>query len=291
LIEVEDGNLDLISGRIHFENVTYAPFRHMIRVQGGNLRLWRCRLQGPLGKTPPTYHSLLALDGSATAKQPPSCAVSESVLLSGQSVLQVRGTGARVRLEQSVVVAVGDVLHLVPGSSPPKGGRLNVHVRLQQNTLALRKALIHLDDAPAFPVPSEPMVVQARGNAFLDPVQETPRQSCLLRYEGQALARGLLLWQGQENAFDKRLDHYLQAGEKVPEGPQLFQAWTDLWGPQGELKPFAWDRVRPLTTFSQDDPRLQRLELRLVRPLSRGESLPGANLVQLGILKKNQKTP
>jgi serine/threonine-protein kinase len=290
LIEVEDGNLDLIGGRIDFENVTFAPYRYMLKVHGGNLRLWGCRLQGPLGKTPPTYQGLLALDGSATAKQPPCCTVNESVLLSGQSVVEVRGRGARVRLEQSVVVAMGDVLHLVPGSGLPKGGRLNVHVRLQQNTLALHSALIHLEDALGLSVPGEPIMVQARGNAFLDPFQETPRQSSLLRYEGQALARGLLLWQGQENAFDKRLHRYLQGGDKTPPDSQPFQLWSDLWGPQGELNPFAWDKLQPLKTFSQDDPKLERLELRPARRLSPAETLPGANLVRLGILKKTSKS-
>jgi serine/threonine-protein kinase len=292
LIEVEEGNLDIIGGRIHFENVTYAPLGHMLKVRGGDLRLRGCRLQGPLGKTPPTYHSLMALDGSGTQDQARRCMVHESILLSGKDVLQIRGVGARVRLEQSVVVAAGDVLHFELPASPPKENRLNVYCRLEHNTLALRGSLIHLDDAPTWKVLTEPIVVQARGNVFLDPFQETPHRSSLLRYDGQALARGLLLWQGQENAFDsKRLHGYVWGGTQAPLKPQPYQVWADLWGPRGEHKPFAWDKARPPTAvFSQDNPKLERLELRPVRSLSPGESLPGANLVQLGILKKPPKS-
>src|SRR5947208_14363451 len=60
LIDVEDGSLELINVRLTYDNKTdlVAPAT-MLRVRGGDLRLFGCRLQGALDKMPPNYAGLI----------------------------------------------------------------------------------------------------------------------------------------------------------------------------------------------------------------------------------------
>src|SRR5205823_10558059 len=68
-------------------------------------------------------------------------------------------------------------------------------------------------------------------NLFLDPFAEAPPRSAVLAYEGEALSRGVVLWQGKGNGYDeKRLHAYVvAAGDAVP-ARQGHQRWASLWG-------------------------------------------------------------
>jgi len=128
--------------------------------------------------------------------------------------------------------------------------------------------------------------VQAQGNLFLDPFANDANQSCLLQLPPETLARGELLWQGAANGFDKRLAAFVRIGgeDAIPGGSGR---WHALWGAVGERKPLLVDiPAGDKSTFRADAPRLDRLALpSSIRP-ERGEGLPGANLLRLGIQKK-----
>src|SRR5262249_44158382 len=150
-------------------------------------------------------------------------------LLSGRTVVELAGAGARLRLDGSVVVAGGDAVRIDPGPRPPSP--LTVQCLLAKNTFAVRRAVLHLADVPGLPTPAEPVVIPADNTLFLAPFTETPRRAPLLHCDGKALGRGLLLWQGANNGYDvQRLHGYVLSGATAPDGPQPHSAWARLWG-------------------------------------------------------------
>src|SRR5439155_637289 len=85
---------------------------HIIKIVSGNLSLHRCRLQGPLGKSPDSFRALIAIAGPAD--MPLKCRLSECVLLSGKSILNAAVAAVQVSARQDVVVSPGDALLRIP---------------------------------------------------------------------------------------------------------------------------------------------------------------------------------
>jgi serine/threonine protein kinase len=286
LIEVEDGSLELLGAHIAFANLPRAPLpKRMLKVRGGDLQLFDCHLEGSLGKAPPAYHGLILFEGAGkdSADQTRSCAIHQSILLSGKTLLTLEGAGARLRLQQSVFMAGGDLLRFDLGSNPPP--RLNVQCQLDHNTVAVRGAVLALPATPALARVVEPIVLQADANVFLDPFLEEPRQSALLRADGPILSAGALIWQGKGNVYDeKRLQSYVVATSAPSPPNQPHRSWVQLWGSSGEQQPLlaTWP-VAPPSTFSVDRPLLERLRL---PPDIRTPA--GADLYRLRILSKKK---
>jgi serine/threonine-protein kinase len=270
LVEVDGGGLDMVRGAVRFRDSHLALMPpYALKVRGGDLRLHRCRLDGPLQRTPPTYRGLVRFEGAAG---PRGCAINETVLVSGKSAVHVVGGGARLRLRQSLILAADDALHFEPAETAK--GRLDVQCLLDQTTVAARHVAVRLGDAPQVEGPVvEPIVMDTRYSAFLNPFAGAA--PALLAADGGALARGLLVWQGGGNAFDKR----------------LAPGWAKLWGR-------SWERRQALdlplkATLDLGKPELDRLAVPpgLVKPLPGEEKRPppGADLELLGLAKKPTK--
>jgi hypothetical protein len=255
---------------------------HAIRVRGGGVRLFDCRLTGPLGKAPEGYQGLILLEGSGQAEpqQVHGCALHQCVLVSGKAVVRVQGRGARLLLRQCAVVGVGDALQFNP--APAAKARLNVQCLLARNTVAVRGAVVALKDAAGVTAVADPILVEAEGNLFLDPFSEAPRQSGLLRFEGAALARGLLLWRGKGNGYDGRLQAYVAAEADAAPAKQAHAVWGRLWGKVGEQQAalVEWP-AKAAWAFAVDRPQLERLRLP-----PQVQAAVGADLGRLGLLKK-----
>jgi hypothetical protein len=288
LFDVQDGSLELRGAHIRFANSAFAKLpRYMFRAQGADLRLFRCRLDGPLTVTPEGYRGLVRLEGSGKAdvEKTPGCVVSSSVLISSRDVVQVAGTGARLSLAGSLVVAADNAVWLDPGASAT--APLTVQCLLEGNTVAVKGSAFQLGDAPRLATPAEPIIVQADNNLFLAPFTDAPRRATLLRFNFQALPRGLLLWQGKGNGYDdKRLHGYVSSGSAT-DAAQPLSVWLRLWGSRGEQNP----RTRDLTksraySFSLEKLQLERLALPLYLRPKRSEPPLGADLEALGIVKK-----
>jgi hypothetical protein len=211
--------------------------------------------------------------------------ISESVLVSSRGIVQVAGTGARLSLVGSLVVTADDAVRLDPGTTA--GPPLTVQCLLERNTVAVKGAVLHLADVPQLRTPAEPIVVQAENNLFLAPFTDAPRQSTLLRFDSQALPRGLLIWQGKGNGYDdKRLHGYVTSGSDTGTSQPL-AIWQRLWGSRGEQN----SRTRDLTrsrarSFPLEKLHLERLALSPFLQPKRGEPPLGADLDALGITKK-----
>jgi hypothetical protein len=264
LIEVEGGNLEMTGARVVFENSALAtmPLR-LVRVQGGQLRLFDCHLQGPLTRIPPEYLGAIQFEGSGkeASGQAHEAALNRCVVLSGRSLLTVRGAGARLLLHECAFVALGDALRLEPGESA--SARRNVICMLRHSTVAARRAVVYVRDAPKASPGVEPAVVQADDCVFLDPFPDMPPRGAMLVYEGDALARGLLLWQGKSNGYDaRRLQIYAASEAEPTPGRQTHADWVRLWGKAGEQQEHLvpWPAT-PLWTMDPDHPQLERLRL------------------------------
>ena len=231
------------------------------------------------------YRAVISLQGSGDPAANAACvaAVNESVLLSGRDGVALRGVGVRLLLRQSVLVAGDDALHLDPG--PDGANRANVQCVLERSTLAARRAILRLEDAarPADAPPAEPPVVRSRECAYLDPFGDKTDPPGMLAFEKSALAHGLLVWQGDGDAFGKRLTFPDKEGGRA--------AWTRLWGSYGDLRPAA--DVPPLAKPFEAPPwPLDRLALPKPKgPVGSDNQAAGADLGLLGLAKKPAKSP
>lgn len=281
LIDVEGGSLEIQRGRIRYENSRIAALPpHMIRVRGGDLRLNRCTLLGPLSKAPDSFQSLIACEGAGCgAAQPVQVALRECVLQCGKTIVELRNSSTRLRCRGSVLYSLGDVVAVELGALLTS--RPDIVTSFENNTIAHRGAFLGLRcfEAPAH---CQPVIVQTQANYFLDPFADEPRQACLVELSSENLARGLFLWQGKGNVFARdRLQAYYAAAD-MPVVKQSLKEWEQLLGPHGEVAALQADAIAS-KGFTPDQPPYDRLML----PLRvRVEPLPGADLAKLGLVKK-----
>jgi eukaryotic-like serine/threonine-protein kinase len=287
LIEVEDGGLEIVGGKITLAGQKPAALpAHLLKVTGGDLRLFQCHLAGPLGPDTGAYQSLIDFQGAGdqAGDEPRTCALGDCLLESGKVLLRLRDPGIRLLLRNNVLIAGEDGLRFDFGAVPTP--RLNVQCALEHNTVAVRRAVLDLPDTPGVRAITTPVVVRAEANVFLDPFTDLPRQATLLRCHGQAIARGALLWQGKDNGYDRRLHAYAVAAEGSDEAQPL-ATWTQLWGTPGEQQPQVLEvPATPQTTFSVEVPRPERLVLPPEIRARFGAAVPGADLARLGLLRK-----
>jgi hypothetical protein len=220
---------------------------------------------------PATYRGLVSLEGSGDAR-PESlrqCLLNRAALVSGRDGLQLTGGGIRLGLKQSLITAGRYGLDIQPGDS----GRANVQCQLDHSSVAARSAALHLSEAKAS-TPAGAVVVQTRACAFLNPF---PAHAGMLLYESDALPRGILLWQGDNDLYDKRL-YFAAAPGTPPDRSQPLSAWTRLWGSANCQHSVIEDRLaRPLEGYPWP---LERLIL------PRAAAGHGADLGALGISRR-----
>lgn len=287
LIAIENGGLDLIGGSIVFpSSKSLALPSYLIKMQNGDLRVHGCRLQGPVGEMPASFRGLISFTGSgATAlDRARDCSIGDSILISGKEGLQTIGTGVRVRMHNCVLVAGGNAFHIDPGMSPVL--RLNGQWLLDHLTVAAKGAVFHCADAQALAAPVEPSVLQARSSLFLACSDTGTGPAGLLRFEDRALPRGLLVWQGELNAYDNRLGYFvLPDHRQQPPAGQTGAVLAQIWGPTGERRGLTLDlaQAKPVAI---DPAGLERLALpEAVKAKVKGTP-PGADLGVLGITRR-----
>jgi hypothetical protein len=286
-IDVEDGNLDVIGMEVRcpdFKTAALPPF--LFHVRGGNLRLHGCRLHGPREQAPYAFRALIDVEGTgqSSSDHTAKCTLNESVLVSGKNGIHIGGTGAHLAIHQCVIVSGGDAVVFDPGRSR---SRMNLYGELDHITIATAGQALRLGPVTGNAVPLEPLVVVAQGCAFLSPFAGA--RAGLFVCDGESLARGALIWQGDGNVFDKRLHSFIQVGGESPEHAQSFPTWARLWGPANEKQPIA---NTSLTNVLKWEPlQLDRLLLTEVKlpPGTATKLRPGADLAELGLLPKPAK--
>jgi hypothetical protein len=319
LFDVTGGNLWMIGGDIRAPDFKTALLpNYLVLVKGGSLFLTATRLQGPLTQAPPGYWGLVRVEGPGVMERGKMLTVSvnRSVLLSGRVALYLGAAGLRTDLRDSLIVGteLGVEFQVdlppqkrVPGYPTAVGAQrqglyseahLNAEFTADHCTFAAKGAAFYVDDVPVrtdappyvWPAVAEPIVVQAKDCAFLNPFGDKEGKgatAAMLGYSQVAVPRGMFCWQGEGNVYDKRLHAYVEATGPdgklaVPEKAQSHSAWERLWGP-GDVKPILdW----PLkATLDLEKLRLEDLAL----PAHAGiKEKPGADVARLVAPRKGK---
>jgi serine/threonine-protein kinase len=287
LFDLEQGNLSIINGNLRFsDGAEGRALPWLIKMRHGDLRLFRTHLEVPPKASGAAFRGLISLAGSGdtSAERVHSCLVNESVLVSARDALAVEGIGVRVLLTQTLLIAGGDAIHLALDpdfsrkESGPFAARANVQFLLDHATVAARGAVLHLPDVQQAGPPAEPVVVQSHDCGFVNLFTGRTHRPSLVRYDREALAHGLLIWQSDNDAFDRRLWFWAVCTDKLlPEKPEDRASWPALWG-SPELRRPKLDV--PLFLRTLDGERWS-LDQRAA-----GWKLPGANLDKLGLSRK-----
>jgi hypothetical protein len=283
LLEIEQGNLDIINGTLRFSDAMEGRVMPwLIKMRGGDVRLLRSHLEVPPKSGGTTFRGLIALDGSGdpSAEHVRSCAVNETVLLSARTGIHIQGIGARLLLTQTLVIAGGDALHLT--LDPGFNGKANVQCLFDRATVAARESVLHLPEVKQTEPPMEPVILQTHDCAFLNLFVGLKHRAGLVLYDEEALSHGLLVWQSDNDAFDRRLWFAVApATGPRPDKMEDRSSWVALWGTPG-LRRAKLD----LTLFAilhADNWSLDRLA---------NVKLPGADLKKLNLSRPPmKKTP
>jgi hypothetical protein len=272
LIEIEEGNLEIVGGALAVANSTNI-LPYLLKVRRGDLRLSGCRLEGPSSQAASSYRSLIHFEGTGEEDRARACTLEDCILLSGRNCLEIAATGARVRLQNCVAVSGNDTFVLQPGNNLV--ARLNAELDIEQSTIAARRAVIHLRDAGNFTSPIEPIAVKAMSSLFLAPFDGPSPRSAFFLFEKDALPHGLMVWQGTGNGYDAQIKCCATSGSSA--------TWPRLWGPFAERE--SYPDLSPAGSLDLEHPQLDRLALsQAVRNKIMG-TIPGADLVKLGITK------
>jgi serine/threonine-protein kinase len=278
LVQVEGGSLEIIGGEVRFLDFQLAlspPY--LVKVQGGDLRMYRTRLTGPLVRPPNNYRGAIRYDpGIADAERPRGGVLNETVIVSGKAGIDA-STGSKLRLKQSLLLCGTDAFVLQPAPESRPGG----HLTLENVTVAARQGAFRLVES-ASPEPPAPFAVIARLSVFLNPFTDASPATLFVANDG-ALARSLLVWQGEGNVFDKRMGQLI-AG--IASGT--------LVRPPASEQPLPWNRLS-----GKDWERRQRFDVNFTRTFDwakpdleilavpgAGKPLAGADLELLNLKKK-----
>ena len=220
LIEIEDGGLDLINVALKLADFPRAAAPEYALKVRGQLRLFRCRLEGLQQNLSDPYRGLIDLQGSGDPAPTAACAsaINESVLVSGRDGVRLRGVGAWLLLRQSVLVAGGDALHLDPG--PNWAGRANAQCVLDHATIAARRAVVHLEDAdrPDGRAAGRPVRGAQPGLRLPESHSRTNRvrRGCWSS-RSRRWPTACCVWQGDGDAFGKRLTFAAAPASALPD--------------------------------------------------------------------------
>jgi len=268
LVDIEDGNLELINLRIRLDwkKMAVCP-KDLLRVQGGKLSMTRCVVQTPLKGTPAAFQSLIALDERPEGP-PTQLACRDSILVSSNGVIRYQGQAGQIRCRHNLMIAQGDLATLQLFGEV----RTPAAALFEYNTFGLEKAFL------AFPFTSTTndgptLVVHARANHFTSFGATGP--GFLLRVPGDGIRS--LVWLGVNNVFDvASLGHYLVWGQEEP-AEQTPRIWIDFWGASAEKDLIAFRPTTPAKALNPDPLNLDRFVL----PSTLRLDLPGANMPQL----------
>jgi hypothetical protein len=189
-------------------------------------------------------------------------------------------------MRHSALVTGGDALRVEPGQTFTS--RANIQCTLDQTTVAAKQAVLHLGDVVSRETVIDPVIVQSQNCAFLNPFAEPANRPGLLRYDGEALSRGLLVWQGEGDFLDRRLAYGIAPATAAGAEAKNWQLqWSTVWGTPGVRKPAG----EMLTSRGFDSNKWVLERLAISWPLATTRTKPGADLSLLGVDKKKPAKP
>jgi hypothetical protein len=161
-------------------------------------------------------------------------------------------------------------------------------LNLENVTIAARQGVFRLVEGLFTEAPA-PLSVVARLSVFLNPFPDASPATLLVANDG-ALAKSLLVWQGEGNVFDKRMGQFVAgsaSGSLVrPPASEQPLPWIRLSGKDWERKQ-RFD-VNFTRTIDWNKPDLEILAVPGVgiKPLAGDDRKAGADLELLNLKKK-----
>jgi hypothetical protein len=255
-----------------------ADIGTFVLTKNASLRIIGCRIKGTSGKTNVPTLATFGGSGDSAPDQSRECIFADCVLQTGGSILRLLGNGARLRIQNSVLLAGEDAVILEPGTL---AGPLNVHCVLDHDTVAARGTVIRVQDVTAGVLPLDAFPVQTRACVFVNPFGDLPPRAGLLAYEDHALQHGLVSWQPDGNGYDRQLGFALASRQNGREAKLTPEACQRIWGPLADRRGTVFEGVS--REFKIEQPNWERLSLPAAARAKFKGAPPGADFEQLGI--------
>jgi serine/threonine-protein kinase len=147
---------------------------------------------------------------------------------SGGGIRAELGRGLVV-LSQSAMATADDAIDLVPANVAR--ARFGADLILDQCTLASETNIVRLGPWPGRgPGPDRPWLISSTQCAFLGTYDRRGSMTVLLRADEEALAHGIVFWQGSRDAIE--VEAFTAVGsEPPPSRPRdVVYQWVNFWG-------------------------------------------------------------
>jgi hypothetical protein len=300
-MEVSFGRLELINVTIDLTRSKAQKLTHyLVCVEPGVLCLESCKLHHPWSHSFDDFRAMIGLAGFGVPEPGKSenvsvCQIHDSIIDGGAIGIHMSSIGSRLRIENSALATTTHGIYFTPSGD---SGSLNLFCLLDHSTIAAGGAAVFVGEpqnllqAPTFspyPVVPQPIVIQSHANVYLNPFHDNdgkPATAGLMAYEGSALTRGTVVWQGDGDVYDKRLRYFaapLKGNSVTVQGDQDPDTMNRLWGRAGNRQP-----NHDVSFTATVDPRTNPTHLHfLLLPddANLKDPKPGANLGALGIKK------
>jgi serine/threonine-protein kinase len=240
LFDLHGGTLRLSQLRLRADQS--ASVDSLINVEDGNLVLDRCQLSATAGAE--TRTPRLVTFSAASTRSPsssphrglftpepdrPVCLILASTLISGASAVQATLGRGLVALSQSALAAGTDAIEMLP--APVARGRFEADLVLDHCTLTSQTNIIRLGAwTGREPGPDRPWLITSSNCAYLGSYERRVPETVLLRVDEEAMARGMVFWQGSGDAVD--VDAFTAALDETLPGRSrdVGLQWTNFWG-------------------------------------------------------------
>jgi serine/threonine-protein kinase len=242
LIEVRDGALVL--SHVRLAHGPDSQVENLLAVEDAHLVVSHCQLTVPPSLAG-ARGGLIAFRAATTQPRPfeplqpmftvgldrPVCRLIDSTLITNGTALRAELGRGLVALKQCAVAAGETAIELVPATVARS--RFDADLALDQCTLASERSVVRLGPWRGHaPGPDRPWLVTSRDCAYLSISDRRTRgETVLLRADSDALARGALFWQAQNDAIE--VDQLTTAGEGFHPGPRARDVqlqWIQFWG-------------------------------------------------------------
>lgn len=271
-----------------------SALKSLLHLKHGNLTLENCWLTAPsaLDTKDPAGGRLITFETDGTrpieqAGRPdrPTALLDRCVLLTGGEALALRMGRGSVVLKGCALAAGSAAFVLEP--EDVARGRFEVDLSLDRCTVIAERDVVRLGawSNPLGP-PARPWVVHTRACVFLDPFDRGtgPSTTVLVRGDEETLARGLLAWQSERDAFGLRHDLMAGPGDPTPLGPRdVRQGLSAYWGAAHVVDPGDATNLVQLAAGKLAPGEFQPDDLRLTPQRGAGALTIGADPDALGL--------
>jgi hypothetical protein len=160
----------------------------------------------------------------------PVCRVVDGVIVTGGDALEAEVARGVVALENCVIACGGRAIILHPQAV--RRDRFEADLWLDRCTIAAARAFVQLGPWLGWGGgPDRPWLVSTRACAFVDAFSRSLQQSPVLLADAAAMARGVLFWQAERDAYEvARFAATAEAFVPKGRGADVGREWVDFWG-------------------------------------------------------------